>query len=235
MKNPSAHGPSDGERSVFEKLLPVGVACVDAHASAMWETGLLPEERQYVARAVEKRRREFTAGRNCARQALGRLGVRVGHIGVGGHREPLWPEGVIGSITHTSDFCSAALAFSGDIQGLGIDVDDNVALDPGLAALILAPHELDSLRRAVPLGCHPEILGFSIKEAFFKAVFPHCRRYLEFSDAWVELGSDDSSFTISPSCPRLASLLKPFELRGRFGFDLQRVYSAVALLTSRRG
>ena len=40
-----------------------------------WEGGLMPEEAQLIKRAVPKRVREFTAGRVCARRALGQLGI----------------------------------------------------------------------------------------------------------------------------------------------------------------
>ena len=42
----------------------------------MWQGKLLPEEEAFVANVVPKRRREFTAGRICARKALEVLGVR---------------------------------------------------------------------------------------------------------------------------------------------------------------
>jgi hypothetical protein len=52
---------------------------------------LLPEEEKGMLRAVEKRRREFIAGRACARRALGRLGIPPVSIlsGDGPSRE--WP------------------------------------------------------------------------------------------------------------------------------------------------
>jgi len=56
-------------RGSFDKLLPAGVAVVEA-TDCMWTGDLYPIESQVIANAVEKRRQEFTAGRNCARAAL---------------------------------------------------------------------------------------------------------------------------------------------------------------------
>ena len=58
----------------FERLLPAGVAVVEASPLAD-SYPLHDEERAVIAGAVPKRRREFAAGRHCARLALARLGV----------------------------------------------------------------------------------------------------------------------------------------------------------------
>src|SRR5215469_3139377 len=68
---------------------------------------LAPEEAAHVARAVPKRVGEFAAGRACARRALEQLGVPDFVLRVGPHREPIWPVGMAGSITHTAGFCAA--------------------------------------------------------------------------------------------------------------------------------
>ncbi|MEI8635195.1 hypothetical protein P4S72_30355 [Vibrio sp. PP-XX7] len=52
-------------------------------------------------RAVLKRKCEFLAGRLCAKRAMAECGINAETtLGIGEHREPLWPEGVIGSISH---------------------------------------------------------------------------------------------------------------------------------------
>src|SRR5690606_20860903 len=51
-----------------------------------------------VQRAVPKRQAEFLCGRFLAQLAVQRLTGEWRAIEVGGHREPLWPEGVSGSL-----------------------------------------------------------------------------------------------------------------------------------------
>ena len=55
---------------MIEEILPAPVACAEAFGDPP-DVTLFPQEAAIVARAVEKRRREFTTGRECARIALG--------------------------------------------------------------------------------------------------------------------------------------------------------------------
>ena len=74
---------------------------------------LRPEERAYVESAVPRRVREFAAGRQCARLALRELGGPDEAIPVGLSRQPKWPPGIVGSITHTVGYCLAVVAVRG--------------------------------------------------------------------------------------------------------------------------
>ncbi|MFD8031430.1 4'-phosphopantetheinyl transferase, partial [Streptomyces sp. NPDC059717] len=73
---------------MFEDLLPGSVVVVEAFDGDTVADGavLHPEEEAVVARAVDKRRREFTAVRACARHAMEKLGVPPppGQPGAGG-------------------------------------------------------------------------------------------------------------------------------------------------------
>ncbi len=81
----------------------------------------LGAEAELVARAVEKRRREFAGGRDCARRALAALGIAPLAILSGERGEPLWPEGVVGAITHCAGYRGSAVARAGEVAALGID------------------------------------------------------------------------------------------------------------------
>ncbi|WP_445078616.1 hypothetical protein [Streptomyces hayashii] len=52
-----------------------------------------PEEEAVIARALEKRRREFTAVRCCARHATGKAGTRPQPVLLGRCGVPCWPDG----------------------------------------------------------------------------------------------------------------------------------------------
>jgi 4'-phosphopantetheinyl transferase EntD len=70
---------------MIEKLFPCDVVSVVAKPE-MWAEELHPNEAALISGAVAKRRREFAAGRSCARKALRILGfegnaVLVGRIG----------------------------------------------------------------------------------------------------------------------------------------------------------
>jgi 4'-phosphopantetheinyl transferase EntD len=76
---------------------------------------------QALRHATQKRQREFLAGRWCAKQALQGLGAGSTHVAMAGDRAPIWPDGVVGSITDTGDFAAAAVAWAADVAGLGIE------------------------------------------------------------------------------------------------------------------
>lgn len=58
------------------ELLPEAVVAVEAYGDdAAVDAPLYPEERAVVARAVDKRRREFASVRQCARHAMEKLGL----------------------------------------------------------------------------------------------------------------------------------------------------------------
>src|SRR4051812_19673514 len=68
---------------------------------------LAPLEERLVASASDKRRRDFALGRACAHQALAALGFDDGAIAIRQNGAPLWPTGVLGSITHTHGYAAA--------------------------------------------------------------------------------------------------------------------------------
>src|ERR1700692_4432176 len=75
---------------------------------------LLPDEKQYHRGAVQKRAEEFAAGRACAHRLLAEFGIVDFPVKVAADRQPLWPEGLVGSITHTSGFCEIGRAGGGE-------------------------------------------------------------------------------------------------------------------------
>jgi 4'-phosphopantetheinyl transferase EntD len=84
---------------------------------------LSPGEEALVATAGPKRRREFALGRACARAALAALGHDAVGIGRRENGAPLWPDGVVGSITHTSGYAAALVAKAEHFSGVGLDAE----------------------------------------------------------------------------------------------------------------
>jgi 4'-phosphopantetheinyl transferase EntD len=181
---------------VIEELLPAAVVAVETRDDA---TGaqLFPEEELVIGRAVEKRRREFTTARMCARAALEQLGFPAAPILSGERGEPLWPTGVVGSITHCKGYRACAVAHSGQIVTVGIDAEPNAPLPPGLLGDIARPEELPSLRRLqaeLPEVCWERLI-FSAKESVYKAWFPLAKSWLGFEDAVLEFEPRARTFT----------------------------------------
>lgn len=145
----------------------------------------------HIAAAVPKRQREFFYGRLCARAAMALSGHDAAQIGIGPMREPLWPEDLIGSITHASDMAAAiVLPVSMGYHGVGVDIETVLSDDGarGVCAIVANEGELRYLATlAGTLGPNvPLTLVFSAKESFFKAVHGEVRRYFNFDAIELE-------------------------------------------------
>lgn len=180
---------------MLERLLPPAAVVVSTREDLV-EARLYPEEETAVGRAVEKRRREFVTARHCARQALAQLGVAPQAIPTGERGEPLWPEGVVGSITHCEGYRACALARSESLLTVGVDAEVDEPLPDGVLADIVLPAERLDLRRlaAKQPGINWDRLIFSIKESIYKAWFPLARCWLGFEDAEVTIDPGRGSF-----------------------------------------
>lgn len=173
---------------MIEKIMPAEVACVEAFDDPPGAV-LYPEEEAVISRAVDKRRREFTTVRRCARQALSELGIPPAALLPGERGMPQWPPGVVGSMTHCAGYRAAAVAHSRDLLTVGIDAEPHGALPPGVLGYVALDDEqagLAELAAADSGICWDRIL-FCIKESVYKAWFPLTRTWLGFHDAVITI------------------------------------------------
>lgn len=180
---------------MIEQILPPHVACAEAFGDPPGVM-LFPEEEALIARAVDKRRREFTTARGCARSALAALGVPPVPIVPGDRGAPQWPPGFVGSITHCAGYRAAAVAHARDIVTIGLDAEPDGVLPARVLDAISLPDErarVRSLAATAPGACWDRLL-FSAKEATFKAWFPLQRRWLGFEDAEITVHQADGTF-----------------------------------------
>jgi 4'-phosphopantetheinyl transferase EntD len=202
------------KRTMIEEIVPSWVATVAAFGDdpADW---LWPTEADLVARSVESRVREFTSGRTCARRALALLGIESGPILSGAQREALWPETVVGSITHCDGYRAAAVGRRDKGLAIGIDAEVDSPLPAGLLELVAGERENAWIgRQPCPEGWGR--LLFSAKESVYKALFPLTRRWLDFADVEVTFNAKEQSFlaTVRPELITPAFELTP--LQGRY-------------------
>ncbi|MBX7555088.1 4'-phosphopantetheinyl transferase superfamily protein [Streptomyces sp. NPDC004232] len=178
---------------MIEELLPESVVVVEAHRDdPLWDAPLFPEEEALVQRAVTKRRREFAAVRGCARRAMEKLGVPAQPVVSGERGAPVWPAGLIGSMTHCDGYCAAVLARDGDLASVGIDAEPHGPLPEGVGDSVFLPAESGrlALLAARRPGVHWDRILFSAKESVYKAWFPLTRLWLDFSEADITLHPD---------------------------------------------
>ncbi len=188
---------------MIEQILPDDVATAWAFGQPRPPEKIYPEERALVACAVEKRRREFAAGRACAHRAMAQLGVEPTPVLVGPNREPLWPDSLVGSITHCEGYVAAAVAPRSSLFTIGIDAEPNEPLADEVLALVASGPEARMI--AEQLDRRPDLrwdrLLFSAKEAVYKAWFPVMKQWLDFDQAEIEFG--DGSFVAHLVGPEL--------------------------------
>jgi 4'-phosphopantetheinyl transferase EntD len=178
---------------VLADLLPSTVIAYETRQD-LGEDELLAEEAALLSTASDKRRRDFVGGRVCAHRALGLLGnLQAVAIPFGDRGEPLWPPGVVGSITHCGGYCACVVAWARSIAAVGIDAEVDAPLHDEVIEAIASARE----RRRLPAEGGARRLGkvlFSVKEAVFKAWFPLTEAMLEFKDVDVSLDPRTGTF-----------------------------------------
>jgi 4'-phosphopantetheinyl transferase EntD len=158
---------------------------------------LFPAEEAVIANAVDKRRREFTTARACARAALAKLGLPPVPIVPGPRGAPQWPSGVVGSITHCAGYRASAVARDHEVVTIGVDAEPHDKLPDGVLEVVASDGErarLAALTALRPDVCWDRLL-FSAKESVYKAWFPLTHRWLGFEEACVEFDPVSGSFT----------------------------------------
>ena len=150
---------------------------------------LHPAEENYFSQLSSVSRKEhYRSGRICAGEVLSKLGT-LGQpvLRDPQTREPLWPEGISGAITHSGNWAAAAAGKTSDVLGIGIDLEDlERQVDSRISRHVCIPEEQKWLQE-----CGEECLEqnlkiiFSAKESIFKAFFPYTRTYLHFHDARI--------------------------------------------------
>ena len=216
----------------FRSLLPVHVASNEGDIESLCHEELFEQEVSAIGpRAVEKRKLEFAAGRNCARKALQRLGLERCPIPSGPMGEPIWPPNIVGSITHCASYCAAAVAFASDVRGIGIDVETHAPLPAGVADIVCVDSEQDwiSIAPAADSVAWGTVI-FSAKESLFKAWYPLLGRWLDFSDARLAIDAKSRSFIATLHCSTLdEAQIDANPVAGYFEVAHGLVFTAVVL------
>jgi 4'-phosphopantetheinyl transferase EntD len=170
--------------TLFSPLLPRSIVSAELLGDSPVARPLR-QEASAIGRASEKRWLDFARGRHCARQALATFGIEVAPIPIGDHREPIWPAGFVGSITHCAGYCAAAVGQDREHAAIGIDAETHAALPNGALEIVSLPSEREWLVAQASLGLFWDRILFSAKESVFKAWYPMARKRLDFHDVRI--------------------------------------------------
>ena len=136
---------------------------------------------RYNQQFSEKRLTDFSTGRFCAKKALEQLGFYDVIIPIGEDREPIWPHGIVGSISHCDSLTGAIVAKSLDHISLGLDIEEIGRVTPDLWDLVFTENEKNYLFRLSDEDILVQSTAiFSIKEAFYKFQHPLTKTFLDF-------------------------------------------------------
>jgi 4'-phosphopantetheinyl transferase EntD len=192
-------------------ILPLSVATCEYPGSTP-DLALHPDEQIEAARMSATISADYRLGRACAHNAIRQLGRAKSAIRRGPSREPLWPEGLIGSITHCEGYCAAAVARKTEIAALGIDAERLPGFPVEIKGEILTSKEIESLDILNrPEGLHIAA-AFSAKESIYKALYPRVRKFFDFKSVEISIDEDMKNFSIAntsiskiiPYVPRLS-------------------------------
>lgn len=172
----------------------VDVRRVIAHAGH--RASLLPEEQEATTEMAPRRLDEFASARAAARAALAAVAPPgVTAIPRGPQRQPMWPSGITGAITHTRGHCLAAVALRSSAEDtvgdlvIGLDAEERDRVSARVARRILVDAEQERLAAIVDPDERQRLVAatFSLKEAFYKAHHQLEPRYLGFDVIAVQI------------------------------------------------
>lgn len=138
-----------------------------------------------IQRAGTKRRAEHLAGRICARHALTAL-TGVGTVpAMGVDRAPVWPAGVVGAITHSPTWAAAAVGMQKCWRGIGVDIEPVLPTEQALELSLQFAHARERARIQHEQQDVALTAVFSLKESFFKAIYPQVKQAFYFEHVEV--------------------------------------------------
>ena len=180
---------------MIEEILPAAVMAAESRHDL--DRPLYPDEEVLLLRAAPARRQEFTTVRACARDALAKLGLPPAPILPGPLGAPIWPAGVVGSMTHCAAYRAAAVALATEISSIGLDAEPNEPLPREVLDLVADDAERTWV--AELLAAKPDVswdrLLFSAKESVFKTWFPLTGRWLDFRQATITVNPEGRTYS----------------------------------------
>lgn len=204
-------------------LLPAAVAVVDALDDSFDGDRLREEfgagrdvafsaEFDALGSAARQRRCEFARARICAHAAVAALGHAPEPILMGSRRDPRWPTGLVGSITHCQGYRAAAVAQAAVVLAVGIDAEPDLPLPTQVSRLAFTDADRAASGRLAPFRNWDRV-AFSARESVFKAWFGVTGRWLDFADVTMLLtpdGPERGNFiaTVAPEVAGVPELLR---------------------------
>lgn len=174
------------------------------------------------------RKKEFLAGRILSRIALNHLNISSSSIPHDEHGCSLFPEGSIGSISHSRKIIAVAVASSKKYHGIGIDIEQIGRIKENVFQRIATQKENDMIS---PISGESQqiqkTIVFSAKEAFYKFQFPLTKQYVNWKDISV-IPQNDGNITIQYENKTISSKVTSKPLLAYFSQRNQTIFTLCA-------
>jgi 4'-phosphopantetheinyl transferase EntD len=178
-----------------------------------------PREAELMDGAVPSRQCEFIGGRQCARTAVEELGVISQEILKDAEGLPIWPAGLVGSISHSRGLCGAVVGSRDRYSCIGLDIERTDRLSDSALRRVMHPKERECLGQSQWVGS----VLFSAKEAFFKAQYPVYGRKPTFHDLILSIYADEGSLRVE-GIDHMDATMQSIVRRMEFRFFSQDAY-----------
>lgn len=217
--------------AVLDMIFPEFVVTEETNPDECTEH-IYPEEEAFIQKAAAKRKADFISGRLCSQRALARLGIDRFPILMADDRSPVWPDGFVGSISHTRGYCGVAVASNIDVRSLGLDVERVSRLNRNCWRLVCTGAERKWLN-SLPETQRQNIasLVFSAKECFYKCQYTITKSLAGFHDAIISADTkhNNGEFTIRLLRDIAPGFTNGTTLKGQYVFRNEFVFSGMTL------
>jgi 4'-phosphopantetheinyl transferase EntD len=165
-------------------------------------------EKQATNRFSDKRLKDFSTGRYCARKALAAIGHENAEILIGNDRQPIWPTGYVGSISHSGKLVGAIAAKTSHVRSIGLDIETIGKIKPEMWRLLYTEAEVEFLNSFTgeELAYYITLL-FSFKESFYKLQHPLTKTFLNFTDVEIKNVGNKFELQVLKDFPEKRTLL----------------------------
>lgn len=178
--------------------------------------------------AVVKRCCEYLCGRLVAQTLLNERQIYA-QVSQSAEGAPIWPEGWLGSISHTERCAIAVIAPQNKGYLLGIDIENfnPEALDE-IAETIAQESERKCLAKSEIDYNTALHIAFSAKESLYKALYPQVRKVFGFESAIItDINTRNQTFSIQLTHALAPALPAGFLRTGYYQLDTDKVITVI--------
>lgn len=126
-----------------------------------------------MTKTAKKRKAEYLAGRLVAQQTLNLLGINNFNLTSANTGNPIWPSGIVGSISHSDSYAICVAGFKAhNFKNIGVDIERIIPQNDAeiIFDTIISNNEYSIITKTNMDFPTAITLCFSIKESVYKSI-----------------------------------------------------------------